>query len=125
VIRLLVDMSLSPAWVDALAKHGWPAVHWSAVGDPRATDRTVMTWARERRYVVVTHDMDFGTVLALTHASGPSVLQVRTHDVLPGHLETIVTATIRAYEMPLIEGAIVTVDESRGRVRALPIGPQR
>jgi len=47
---------------------------------------------------VFTHDLDFGTLLALTRTSGPSVIQVRAHDVLPEHLEEVVVTTIRAYE---------------------------
>ena len=74
-----------------------------------------MVWAREHRHVVFTHDLDFGTLLALTRADGPSVIQVRSQDVLPEHLETIVTAVIRRYESQLEAGALVTVDESRGR----------
>ena len=84
-----------------------------------------MAWAREQRHVVFTHDLDFGTLLALTRASGPSVLQVRAHDVLPDHLSEIVVAAIRTYESQLEQGAIVTVDESRARVRILPIGPAK
>ena len=80
-----------------------------------------MSWARENGHAVFTHDLDFGTLLALTRASGPSVIQVRAHDVLPTHLEAVVVATIRAYESELHQGAIVTVDESRGKVRILPI----
>lgn len=126
MIRLVVDISLSPTWVDVFVKQGWSAVHWSTIGDPRAKDRTVMAWARQNEHVVFTHDLDFGSLLALTRETGPSVIQVRAHDVLPQHLGQIVTTTIRTYEPQLRQGAIVTVDESRGRVRILPIGsPKR
>ena len=121
MIKLLVDISLPPTWVDVFIRHGWSATHWSAVGDPRSIDRALMAWARENGFVVFTHDLDFGTLLALTGAKGPSVLQVRAHDVLPEHLEQIVVATIRTYESQLRDGAIVTVDELRGKVRVLPI----
>ena len=87
MIKLVVDVSLPPAWVDVFVTYGWPAVHWTSVGNPRATDRVVMTWAREHVHVVFTHDLDFGTLLALTRASGPSVIQVRSQDVLAEHLE--------------------------------------
>jgi hypothetical protein len=70
-IPILIDMNLSPDWVDELSKHGWAAAHWSAIGDPRATDREIMDWARVNSHVVFTHDLDFGTMLALTHATGP------------------------------------------------------
>jgi predicted nuclease of predicted toxin-antitoxin system len=122
VIKLVVDVSLSPAWVDVLTKHGWPAVHWSTVGDTRAKDRTVMEWARENQHVVFTHDLDFGTLLALTRAAGPSVVQARAQDVTPAHLANAVTTAIRTYESQLANGAIVTVDELRAKVRVLPIG---
>jgi predicted nuclease of predicted toxin-antitoxin system len=126
VIRLVVDIGLPPGWIDVFTKHGWSAVHWSAVGDPRAKDRVVMAWAREQGHVVFTHDLDFGTLLALTRASGSSVIQVRSHNVLPDHLSEIVVTTIRTHQSQLEQGAIVTVDESRGRVRILPIGlPKR
>ncbi len=84
-----------------------------------------MAWAREHGHVIFTHDLDFGTVLALTRAVGPSVIQVRTHDVLPAHLEHAVVATIQTHAVHLLKGAIVTVDEARGKVRLLPIAPDR
>ena len=122
MIELVVVVGLPPAWVAVFAKHGWSALHWSSVGDPHAKDSVVMAWAREHQHVVFTHDLDFGTLLALTRAVGPSVVQARTQDVLPDHLEAVVIAAIRRYERQLQEGALVTVDETRGRVRVLPIG---
>ncbi len=74
-----------------------------------------MAWASETGHVVFTHDLDFGTLLALTRASGPSVVQVRSHDVLPDCMGLMVISVIRTYQSQLQEGAIVTVDESRGR----------
>ena len=74
MIKLVVDVGLPPSWVEVFVKHGWPAVHWSSLGDPRAKDRDVMAWARQHQQVVFTHDLDFGTLLALTRAAGPSVI---------------------------------------------------
>ncbi len=91
-IRVLIDMNLSPDWAPFLQRHGWEAVHWSAVGDPRAPDREIMAWALAQQYVVFTHDLDFGTTLALTHAAGPSVLQIRGQDVLPDRMGLLVIA---------------------------------
>ena len=120
-IQILIDMNLSPDWVDELSKHGWASVHWSAIGDPRATNREIMDWARSNGYVVFTHDLDFGTMLALTHASGPSAIQVRGQDVLPDHMAPIVLAALQQHESDLVSGALVVVDESKSRVRVLPI----
>ena len=119
-VKILVDMNLSPDWVPVLTGRGWPAVHWSTVGDPRATDRVIMDWAIANGHVVFTHDLDFGTMLALTHATAPSVLQIRAEDVLPAHLESILIAALTQHDSDLASGAIVVVDESKCRVRVLP-----
>jgi len=120
-LKILVDVNLSPDWVNLLESEGWPAAHWTAVGDPRAEDHMIMAWAQNNGYIVLTHDLDFGTLLALTNAQGPSVIQVRAQDVLPDHLGPMVVAATRQFESVLESGALVVVDESRARARVLPI----
>lgn len=120
-LKLLLDMNLSPEWVLSLQEHGWEAVHWSTVGDPRATDGEIMDWATAHEYVIFTHDLDFGTMLALAHRTGPSVIQVRAENVLPDHLEGPVIAALSQHEADLSAGALVVVDEGRNRVRVLPL----
>lgn len=119
-LRIVVDMNLSVEWIPLLEDAGWPAVHWSVVGDPRAEDATVMAWAAAGKYVVFTHDLDFGTALALTHVREPSVIQVRGQRVLPEYIGAMVLAAIRRYEPELSAGALVVVDPSKSRVRILP-----
>jgi len=119
-MKLLIDMNLSPEWVEVLQQGGWDTVHWSSVGDPCATDSTIMEWARTNGYVVFTHDLDFGTLLATTRAQGPSVVQVRTQDVMPQSLGSRMIQILRQHQATLEKGALVTVDETKSRVRILP-----
>ena len=119
-MRLLIDMNLSPEWVEVFQQGGWDAVHWSAIGDPRATDSIIMEWARANGYVVFTHDLDFGALLATTRAQGPSVIQVRTQDVMPQSLGSRMVQILRQYQPILEKGTLVTVDETKSRVRILP-----
>jgi predicted nuclease of predicted toxin-antitoxin system len=58
-MKILIDMNLSPDWVDVFAGHDITAVHWSKVGDPRAEDSELMSWAPVNQHVVFTHDLDF------------------------------------------------------------------
>jgi len=120
-IQILLDMNLSPAWVPLLTGSGIHAVHWSAVGDPRATDREIVDWAIANSYWILTHDLDFGTLLALTHQTGPSVIQLRAQDILPEHLGTTVLSILQQYESELASGALVVIDDFRHRVRVLPL----
>jgi len=63
-MKLLIDMNLSPEWVTLFEQQAWQALHWSTVGDPRATDSDIMEWARVNGYIVFTHDLNFGTPLS-------------------------------------------------------------
>lgn len=64
------------------------------------------------------------TMLALTHAAGPSVFQVRSQKVLPADLAPTVVAALRQFEKELAAGALVVVDARKSRVRVLPIKKQ-
>lgn len=83
-----------------------------------------MEWAKVNAYVVFTNDLDFGAMLAATQAETPSVIQVRTQDVLPDNLESLIIQVLRQFELQLGWSALISVDENRSRVRILPIARQ-
>ena len=120
-MRLLVDMNLSPVWVERLQHGGWEAEHWSRIGDPRATDAEIMRFARQNDWIVFTHDLDFGTLLAHSKAGKPSVFQVRARDISPNHLAMTVMRTLEQFRSQLAAGALVTLDDQSRRVRLLPL----
>ncbi|MFM1920287.1 MAG: hypothetical protein RLZZ303_1921 [Candidatus Hydrogenedentota bacterium] len=120
-MRILIDMNLSPQWVIPLRDAGLEAEHWSSVGAPGATDATILEWAKSNGFVVFTHDLDFGALLASSHGSAPSVVQVRTQDVMPDRLAPLVVRVIRQHQGAIDSGALITLDESKMRVRILPI----
>jgi predicted nuclease of predicted toxin-antitoxin system len=70
-MKLLVDMNLSPRWVKLLADADIEAVHWWSIGAANARDIDIMDFARIKDYVVLTHDLDFGAILAATHGNKP------------------------------------------------------
>ena len=73
-MKLLVDMNLSPRWADLLNSEQFEAKHWSSLGATNAPDTTIMAFARANQYVVLTHDLDFGSILAATNGGKPSVV---------------------------------------------------
>ena len=120
-MKLLVDMNLSPDWVAVLEQADWKAIHWSNIGNPCATDSEIMAWAKQNGHVVFTHDLDFGTMLALTQAEGPSVIQVRTQDVTPTAIGKLVVNALRQFQQDLEKGALIVLDEANVRARVLPL----
>lgn len=120
-MRLVVDMNLSPQWISLLRREGFEADHWAQPGDARASDTDVMEWARQNQAVVLTNDLDFGAMLALTRAAGPSVIQMRTHDVSPARAGPSVLRALRQFRAELNDGALIVIDEQRQRIRILPL----
>lgn len=120
-LKILLYMNLSPLWVETLREAGFDAQHWSAIGDGRAPDKEIFEWANRNGFVVFTHDLDFSRLLALTGSSGPSVVQLRTHPVLPPETAATIVSALRQHEADLQRGAILVVDPDRARVRLLPL----
>ena len=120
-MKILIDMNLSPGWTAVLEAENIEAVHWSSIGKPTAPDEEIMRFARENGFVIFTHDLDFGTMLALTQATSPSILQVRAQDILPDSIGRIVTTILRKYETELEQGALIVFDKAKERVRILPL----
>ena len=124
-LRLLIDMNLSPSWVEVLRKADFEAKHWCHIGAANAPDSELFSWARENGYIVFTHDLDFGALLAATRAESPSVFQIRTDDVSPDALAPRAIDLLHRFTPQLSAGALVVVDEMRERVRILPLENNR
>ncbi len=123
-MKLLIDMNLSPRWVNLLADAGIDATHWSMLGAANAPDVEITAFARTNGYVVLTHDLDFGAILAATQGDKPSVVQIRSEDVSPNVIGTPIIDALRQMSAELDEGALLTVDPRRTRLRLLPLRPR-
>jgi predicted nuclease of predicted toxin-antitoxin system len=120
-MNMLVDMNLSPLWVPFLRQQGSVAEHWSQMGPPTAPDRKIMAWARQHGYGVLTHDLDFGSILAATSDPGPSVIQLRMQDVLPEAAGAVTVQAIIQHQSLISAGALLSIESSRRRIRVLPL----
>jgi predicted nuclease of predicted toxin-antitoxin system len=80
-----------------------------------------MAYAKAHGYIVLTHDLDFSSILAATGGEKPSVIQIRGGDVSPETLGEQVRSAILQMRNVLEEGALVTIDTRRTRLRVLPL----
>jgi predicted nuclease of predicted toxin-antitoxin system len=120
-VKFLVDMPLPPALARWLATRGHDAVHASAVGLDRSTDTEILARAKQEARTVVTADLDYPRLLALTRAEGQSPILFRGGD----WSEPEVTARMRQIFHVMGESeiarCIIVVDRTRVRRRRLPI----
>ncbi|CAB4761844.1 MAG: hypothetical protein F2702_07075 [Actinobacteria bacterium] len=123
-MRILIDMNLSPRWVDVLADAGIESIHWSSVGEATASDSFIMAFAKGAGYVVLTHDLDFGSILAATHGDKPSVIQIRSGTLSTAAIGPFVVKTLIQMEAEIESGALLTIEPPRARIRLLPLNPR-
>ena len=120
-MKIVIDMNLSPRWVQVLKDAGFEAAHWSAIGLATAKDSEIMAYAAVNNSIVLTHDLDFGAILAVTHGEKPSVVQIRAEDLRPEVIGKRVVNALHQMKAELESGALLTIDTKRIRLRLLPL----
>src|SRR5262249_40792460 len=113
---------VSPLTVDFLIQVGHDAVHVRTLALQRAPDIDIVARARADSRVVLTFDLDFGEVLALGVLDKPSAVIFRLADERPAAVNERLSAVLAEQAAVLEAGALILIEDTRYRVRKLPIG---
>jgi predicted nuclease of predicted toxin-antitoxin system len=90
--------------------------------DARSSDQEILSEAVRRQAVLISHDQDFGAVLAIRGELAPSFINLRLSSVDAEELAQAIAAALRVTEADLVAGAVVTLDDTGVRVHRLPLG---
>ena len=122
-MKFLADMGISPKTVVFLLELelGYDSLHVLDLGLDRASDKDILQRAREEGRIVVTHDLDFGEIIAAGKSLLPSVIIFRLRDMKPDRVNQFLKQVLNRHEQPLSKGAVISVTEGKIRIRTLPI----
>jgi predicted nuclease of predicted toxin-antitoxin system len=121
-VNFLVDMPLPPAVALWLREHRHDAVHAPGLGLDRAPDTAIIARAFSDKRTIVTADLDYPGLLALSHASEPSLVLFRGADWTEAAVIARMHDILSRLRPDEIEQSILVVDPDRIRRRRLPIG---
>lgn len=120
-MRFLADAGISPKTVEFLKQLGHEATHVRTLSLQRASDTQVIERARTDGSIVLTFDLDFGDLLALGVMDKPRVVLFRLADERSDSVNTRLSTVLSERSAELESGALILVEDSRYRVRKLPI----
>lgn len=120
-MKFLADVGISMSTVRTLRQHGYDVVHLREEGLQRLPDSGIMRKSRAEARIVLTFDLDFADLLALGASDSPSVVIFRLRDETPASVNPRLLEVLNERSKELESGALIVVEDSRYRMRRLPI----
>lgn len=120
-MKFLADMGISPRVVEELRLRGHEAVHLQEQGLGSLPDPEILRKAREEGRTLLTHDLDFGELLAASGGNLPTVIIFRLKDMRAPNVSLHLFDLVDRHAGALQQGVLVSVTERKARIRSLPI----
>ncbi len=123
-MKALLDMPVSASLVDVLLAHGHEAIHAHDIGLDRAPDRDLLALARRENRVIITADLDFPRILALSSAEGPGLILFRGGNYSDAEMRDLLERVLSEVPPEVLEVSVCVVDKRRIRFTRLPLSRQ-
>ncbi len=121
-MKFPADMGVDVRIVHWLGRQGHDANHLRDEGLQRMPNGEIFAKAISEGRVILTFGLDFGEIAALGKGRKASVVLFRLHNTRTHHVIERLAAALSDSMDALGKGAVVIVEESRHRIRELPIG---
>lgn len=121
MMKVLLDMPVSPLLLTVLARYSHEGVHAYKIGKGEASDTELLDIARREERVVITADLDFPQLLALSAAHGPGVILFRGGNYSDIEMCDLLERVLREIPVEILESSVCVVDKKRIRFTRLPI----
>jgi predicted nuclease of predicted toxin-antitoxin system len=120
-MKFVLDMGLAQSTARYLQARGHDAVHLRDQGLQRLPDAQIIQKARAEGRIILTHDLDFSRLVAISQSRLPSVITFRLKDMRPAQVNRYLNEALDRFAADLQFGALISIGDNGIRVRRLPI----
>lgn len=120
-MKFLLDMPVSASLLQVLQAHGHEGVHAYHIGKDRASDDELLEIARRESRTIITADLDFPRLLALSAAEGPGLILFRGGSYSDTEMGELLARALHSVSSEAMCKSICVVDKKRIRVTRLPL----
>lgn len=120
-MKFLADMGISLRTVEWLRQLGYDIVHLRDRALQTLPDNEILALALTEQRIILTIDLDFAQLLAISKQSLPSVILFRLGNENYHEINKRLIEVLNNCQQALETGAIVSVNNETFRVRKLPI----
>lgn len=120
-MKFLLDMPVSASLLNVIRSYGHEGVHASQIGKARASDEELLALARQDGRVIITADLDFPRLLALSFAAGPGIILFRGGNYSDDEMRDLLERVFKKVPSENLKDSICVVDQKRIRITQLPI----
>ena len=120
-MRLIADLHSAPRTVEHLKTLGHDVLRVSEVLPPTATDHDIVAYALRERRTILTQDLDFSAIIAISGHAFPSVVLLRLSSSRIESVNRTLTRMLPDLEADAEHGTLITVEDHRVRRRRLPL----
>ena len=121
-MRFLLDMGVSTGVAQWLGTQGHDVVHLRDRGLQKLANGTIFVLAHAEQRIILTFDLDFAEIVALSNGLIVSVVIFRLRNTRTPHVIQRLDDVLKQSADALSHGAVIAVEDARHRVRMLPIG---
>ena len=120
-IRLMADMNISPQTVSVLQQEGWDIIRVPEVLPANTSDEEILNFCRQENRAILSFDLDFSMLVALSGSDRPSLITLRLSSTNPDIVTQRVLEVLPQIEEELEQGSAITVGNETVRIRKLPV----
>lgn len=114
-------MGIAQSTVKWLLEQGHAASHVRDLHMHQASDEEIIAKAKQEGSIVLTCDLDFGDIMAVTGDKSPGIIIFRLENSKPDNINKRLKQVLQESSASLHKGALIIVEDARHRVRLLPI----